>query len=116
MSWRFLPVVLALSTQFLNRIFCFAHMYTLFKNGNILAIKKMLNIKGHNGVHPCHFCNIEGVCNITGKGTVYYVPLHTPTLVHPSHPSVNPNTLNLCTHREFVEIATRLSDPTLNKK
>ena len=90
--------------------------YTLFKNGDILAIEKMLNIKGHNGVHPCRSCNIEGVRNIIGKGTVYYVPLRTPTLVHQSHPSVDPNALNLRTHREFVETAARLSDPTLNKK
>lgn len=58
------------------------HTYVLFKNGDILAVEKLLNIKGYNRVQPCCSCNIQGVHNISVKGTIYYIPLRTPHLIH----------------------------------
>lgn len=92
------------------------HAYVLFKNGDILAVEKLLNMKGHNGVHPCHSCNIHSVRNISAKGTVYYTPLRTPDLAHQTCPSVDPNHLELRTHGEFHKTMVRLADPTLTKK
>ncbi|KAF8128239.1 hypothetical protein EV363DRAFT_1170722 [Boletus edulis] len=76
----------------------------------------MLNIKGHNGLHPCRSCKIQGVRNVSAKGTIYYASLRTPHLVHQTRPSVDPAHLELRTHAEFLETWTKLEDPTLTKK
>ncbi|KAF7291084.1 hypothetical protein MKEN_01490300 [Mycena kentingensis (nom. inval.)] len=46
--------------------------------GDIIAIEKMLNIKGHNGFSPCRSCEIKGVRNIVDGETIYYVPCAYP--------------------------------------
>lgn len=50
------------------------HVYNMFPLGNIVAIEKYLNIKGHNSFYPCWSCNIAAVNNPNGKKT-YYIPL-----------------------------------------
>jgi Transposase family tnp2 len=30
--------------------------------GDIPAISMIMRIKGHNGISPCHMCNIQGIC------------------------------------------------------
>ena len=67
------------------------HAYTIFKNGDIVAMERVLNLKGHNGLSPCRSCKIHGVHNISACGTVYYVPLCTPNVTHQTRPSVRPD-------------------------
>jgi hypothetical protein len=43
------------------------HAYNLFPHGDIVAIEKLLNIKGHNGFSPCRLCEIQGVVLQTPK-------------------------------------------------
>ncbi|KAJ7202160.1 hypothetical protein GGX14DRAFT_544608 [Mycena pura] len=54
--------------------------YNLFGLGDILAIEKILNIKGHNGISPCRSCEIKGQRNTVINQTIYYVPLAAPEM------------------------------------
>ena len=50
----------------------------------MLAMSKLLSLKGHNGYSPCRFCLIRGERNLsTGRGP-YYVPLRGP--IRPGQP------------------------------
>ena len=37
------------------------HVYSIFNEGDIPAVKKLLNIKGVNGFSPCCSCEIKGM-------------------------------------------------------
>jgi hypothetical protein len=52
--------------------------YNLFGLGDIIALEKIMNIKGHNGFCPCRSCEIKGARNIAGHEKIYYVPLTHP--------------------------------------
>jgi len=78
------------STQdFVKRITFDLHAYNIFTGGDIIAVEKFLNIKGHNGVCPCRSCNIKGVNNPTSDDKTYYVPLMHPEKLQ----GVNPRDL-----------------------
>jgi hypothetical protein len=47
--------------------------YNLFTLGDIIAIEKFLNLKGHNGKCPCRSCQITAVATIN-KGTPTMFP------------------------------------------
>jgi hypothetical protein len=79
------------------------HAYIIFEDGDIVAIEKLLNIKGHNAVYPCRSCKIQGVRNITGRGKVYYTPLGTPDLDHQPRPSLDPHHLPLRSHQNYLD-------------
>jgi hypothetical protein len=51
------------------------HAYNIFPQGDIIAIEKFLNTKGHNGITPCRGCKIKAV---RGCDKTYYVPLISP--------------------------------------
>ena len=52
------------------------HAYIILKSGDIVAIERFLNLKGHNSIFPCRSCKIKAV---RGIGKTYYVPLHPPS-------------------------------------
>ena len=52
------------------------HAYIILKSGDIVAIERFLNIKGHNSIFPCRSCKVKAIC---GLGKTYYVPLHPPS-------------------------------------
>ena len=52
--------------------------YMICKNGDIIMIEKLLNLKGHNAYCSCWLCKIKGIYDIGNGGTVYYTPLATP--------------------------------------
>jgi len=52
------------------------HVYLILGFGDYLGISKLTRMKGHNGLHPCRFCEILGIRAEGGK--VYYVPLYRP--------------------------------------
>ena len=61
------------------------HTYNIFTGGDIIAIEKFLNIKGHNGFCPCRSCNIKAVNGGSGEKT-YYIPLMHPGKTHEVNP------------------------------
>ncbi|KAJ7224885.1 hypothetical protein C8J57DRAFT_1253129 [Mycena rebaudengoi] len=52
--------------------------YNIFEMGDIIAIEKSLNIKGHNSFCPCRSCEIRGIRNKTGNEKLYYMPFTWP--------------------------------------
>ena len=95
------------------------HAYTIFKNGDIVAMERVLNLKGHNGLSPCRSCKIHGVRNISARGTVYYVPLCTPNVTHQTRPSVRPDALDLRTHHQIlttIHLLDAAQNPTQTKQ
>ncbi|KAI0069407.1 hypothetical protein K474DRAFT_1584140, partial [Panus rudis PR-1116 ss-1] len=54
------------------------HAYQIFNEGDIIAIEKLLGIKGHNALSPYRSCRIHGFRNITGRKTNYYAALRGP--------------------------------------
>ena len=92
------------------------HAYVIFEDGDIVAIEKLLNIKGHNAIYPCQSCEIHGVRNITGRGTVYYTPLGTPDLDHQPRPSLDPHNLPLRSHQSYLEMHHELKVSTVKEK
>jgi hypothetical protein len=51
------------------------HAYLLVVFGNIPAMSMVMRMKGHNGIHPCQHCEIEGVQDPNNPRLPYYVPL-----------------------------------------
>jgi Transposase family tnp2 len=89
--------------------------YTILEHGDILAIEKLLGIKGHNAVHPCRSCNITGIRDITGNGKVYYVPLTTPNVEHQTRISIDPRSLPLRKHEDFDRILRQMDNAKTTK-
>jgi hypothetical protein len=61
-----------------TRDFFMLRGYNIFEMGDIIAIEKSLNIKGHNSFCPCRSCEIKGTRNVAAKSSIYYVPLTWP--------------------------------------
>ncbi|KAF8546758.1 hypothetical protein OG21DRAFT_1490856 [Imleria badia] len=67
------------------------HAYIIFKLGDIIAIEKFMQIKGHNAIYPCRSCKIQAT---RGTGKTYYVPLQPPKST---------------SHQEFIDTVTKLN-------
>lgn len=68
----------------------------------MIAIEKLLNIKGHNGITPCRGCKIKAVCRLSpGSDKTYYVPLTSPD----GEQIYDPSNLPVRAHGDWV-IAT----------
>ena len=76
-----------------------AYLILLF--GDILAISKLLMMKGHNGYCPCRWCEIKGMRNPGEK--MNYVPLH-----REEGTSYDPHTLRYRHHHRFIKQAKRV--------
>jgi hypothetical protein len=85
--------------------------YNLFALGDIIAIEKFLNIKGHNGKCPCRSCQITAVAALN-KAHTYYVPLGRPL---PATNTWDPRELPMRKH-EHWEIVTQKIANAPNKK
>jgi len=81
--------------------------YTLFPLGDIIAIEKFLNIKGHNGKCPCRSCMIQAI--ISGDKTYY------PPLMHPDNRSWDPRALPMRTHSSWKEVTEKIEAVTTKK-
>ncbi|KAF9230874.1 hypothetical protein BU15DRAFT_56772 [Melanogaster broomeanus] len=73
--------------------------YKIFELGDIIAIEKLLDIRGHNAYCPCRSCLISGARNVSGGGTNYYAPLVPP--VGSGLPRFDPMQLPMRTHEHF---------------
>ncbi|KAJ7652366.1 hypothetical protein DFH06DRAFT_1418733 [Mycena polygramma] len=88
------------------------HAYNISGHGDILAVEKMMNIKGHNSLSPCRNCRIKGFRNVTGGETIYYVPLSAPCEPHEQPATWDPRNLPLRTHEHFLEIIDKIANST----
>ena len=70
------------------------HVYLILGFGDYPGIAKLTRMKGHNGLHPCRFCEILGTRAEGGK--VYYVPLYRPDQ------SIDPANLPMRSHDRFI--------------
>ena len=87
--------------------------YILFKIDDIIAIEKVLNMKGHNAFSPCRSCEIKGVRRVTAgiRGTVYYTPLTTPHDVRNQvHNSLDAEDLPLRSHEIIISALQEMDD------
>jgi len=75
--------------------FFWLHVYLILAFGDYPALVKLMHMKGHNGLCPCWFCEIHGVCPPGAK--VYYVPLFR------AEGSVSPADLPMCNHATFIK-------------
>jgi len=78
-----------------------AYLITAF--GDIPAISMLMHIKGHNALHPCQMCGIQGIRILDLQNKMLYVPLS-----HRNHPTptdvikYHPERLPLCSHDGFM--------------
>ncbi|KAJ7466344.1 hypothetical protein FB451DRAFT_1137915 [Mycena latifolia] len=84
------------------------HAYNLFGHGDIIAIEKMMNIKGHNSLSPCRSCQIKGVRNASGGETIYFYPLSAPCDELEQPASWDPRNLPLRTHEHFLDVIKKI--------
>ena len=84
--------------------------FVILVHGDLVAIAKMLGIKGHNGFSPCRSCKIKGVRNIPAKSTTYYTPLVTPDVPHQTRPNVDPRNLEMRQHSDFKDVLDRIAE------
>ena len=87
------------------------HAYNIFPLGDIVALEKVLNIKGHNGKCPCRSCEIKAIYNPNSPNKTYYVPL-----THPGKIRVWKATeLPLRTHASWADVTAKISEARLEK-
>lgn len=82
------------------------HAYLILGFGDYPGISKLTRMKGHNGLHPCRFCEIIGI-RVEG-GKVYYVPLYRP------EGSVDPANLPMRSHDKFIKQGTAVLEASTN--
>jgi hypothetical protein len=92
------------------------HAYTIIGMGDMLAIEKLINIKGHNGFCPCRSCKMKGARNTIGGDTIYYLPLTHPDIADEPRRAWNPNNLPLRTHQDFIDVANKLDSLNVEKQ
>ena len=95
------------------------HVYLIQVFGDIPAILMVMQMKGHNGLTPCHMCHIQGLRVPGSKATTHYVPLdrsHHPQVQ--GHSSAiaqyDPSNLPLRTHEQFMEQAQEVQTASIN--
>lgn len=86
--------------------------YIVLGHGDLVAIAKMLGIKGHGGYCPCRNCKIKGVRNITTKSKQYYAALVTPDVPHQTRPNVDPRNLEMRRHSDFDDVLNTIAAET----
>lgn len=91
----------------------FLHAYLLACFGDMLAIAKLMCMKGHNGKSPCRACHILGVRTPTGPDlNTNYIPLLRPFSKEPPNKlrAYNPLDLPRRTHTKSITQAIYVGD------
>lgn len=88
-----------------SKDYFYLHAYCLFCLGDIIAIEKLLNIKGHNGKVPCRSCKIKATNNPGSSDKTYYVPLL----------KRDPSTIPSRNHGDWADISEQISHAHLKK-
>jgi hypothetical protein len=82
--------------------------------GDIPAIAKMMEMKGHNGKSPCRACEILGIRIPDSNNPIHYIPLNRPSRGPLAEPSYNPLALPLRTHDRLMAQAREVVDANTN--
>ena len=96
----------------LNRCHFALRGYVILEHGDLLAIAKMLGMKGVNGYSPCRSCKTKGVRDITRQSKTYYIPLRTPDTPHQTRPHADPRNLEMRRHSDFNAVIQRIANET----
>ncbi|KAI0071732.1 hypothetical protein K474DRAFT_1583312, partial [Panus rudis PR-1116 ss-1] len=93
------------------------HAYQIFAEGDILAIEKLLGIKGHNAFTPCRDCLIHGHRNVSGGQTIYYTALRGPLIPDQPAPPLEwtRDTLVLRSADHFKNALQKINSATTKK-
>lgn len=88
------------------------HAYNLFQQGDIVAVEKFLNIKGHNGFSLCRSCKIKAINDANGSGDkTYYVPL-----MHVgASREWDPHNLPMRRHADWIDVTIQIRSATTKK-
>lgn len=78
--------------------------YDIAELGDMVALEKALNHKGHNAYCPCRRCKLTG---IRGNSTVYYIPLRIPK-DYEQVERPGPRDLPARTHNSFARAVERM--------
>jgi hypothetical protein len=89
------------------------HAYNLFGMGDIIAIEKLLNIKGNNSLGECRSCEMKGRQNVSGGETIYYMPLAAPSDDGELHESWDPHNLPQRTDNSFQAVIDEIDNAVL---
>ncbi|KAL0565341.1 hypothetical protein V5O48_016681, partial [Marasmius crinis-equi] len=91
------------------------HAFLIIVFGDIPTVSMLMQMKGHNGIAPCHMCKILAIRN--PPENVHYVPHDRTNFLpttrssdqQPSQPeSYNPASLPLRTHEDFMKQAAEV--------
>ncbi|KAJ7277813.1 hypothetical protein C8J57DRAFT_1579380 [Mycena rebaudengoi] len=77
-----------------------------FRDGDIIAIKKLLNLKGHNSLCPCRSCEMKGTRHAAGNEKIFYYPF-----TWPDRRYWDPTELPPRSPERLTEVVAKLSDP-----
>jgi hypothetical protein len=84
----------------------------VFPHGDMVAIEKLLNIKGHNEITPCRSCKIKAVNNPESDDKTYYVPL-----MQPGHKKTwEPHNLPIREHRDWAKATLEIANESKKTK
>jgi hypothetical protein len=81
--------------------------------GDIIAIEKLLKVKGHNSLSACRPCEMKGQRNKTGGEKIYYMPLAAPSPDGELHESWDPHNLPQRTDSSFQATVDAIDDAAL---
>jgi len=84
--------------------------YLLYELGDMVAINKLLGIRGHNTFAPCCFCNIKGCRNNSGGDTNYYVLLNAPRSPGAENRFWDPHDLPMRNTRRLCKFIETMAD------
>ncbi|EUC58442.1 transposase family Tnp2 protein, partial [Rhizoctonia solani AG-3 Rhs1AP] len=90
------------------------HAFLILVFGDMPAIAKLMEMKGHNGKCPCRACEILGVRIPNSNNPVHYIPLKCPSSVDRSRPVYDPLNLPLRTHDRFMAQANEVINASTN--
>ena len=87
----------------LSRSLFTLHAYVIAGFGDIPAVSMLMHMKGHNAMHPCQMCGIQGIHIPGSRNKTLYMPLS-----HCNHPmptdvvEYHPEKLLLRSHNCFI--------------
>ena len=83
--------------------------YLLYELGDMVAINKVLGIRGHNTFAPCRSCHIKGCRNATRGDTNYYVPLNTSHTASQENRFWDLANLPMRSHSDYVDLLKQMA-------
>lgn len=95
-----------------NREMFDLHAYDITEIGDMVAMEKYLNIKGHNGIHPCRSCEITAVRDVKQVKSHHYPALMQPKVAGEPYMEWDPHDLPMRSHESFQEAVDAMDRAT----